>query len=326
MKKFKLYCILGLFGCICLPTEAQVTNWVGLSIAAGEWSLMPQQGKSELQMSLGAGGTLSFHYELEAKHFLFQTGVGVNSGWTQFKVPEISQVLPNQTDIQGDKLNYLYQFPNRRDAYTPINVQIPLMVGGNWSRFYFLVGAKLNINCATWAFQKSNLTTAGDYTDPTFMGLVTGVPAQQFYGPENNIVLANKGMTAMNLIDVNAAAEIGLRMGYIQTATGYDVPQSHTQYRLALFADYGLMDCHKAQYNQPLIAPSKYDPWTEYSMITGLQMNDILSTTNIAKAVNNLLVGVKFTILFQTLPEPRCVSCEKNSPLRRRKGGTKIEL
>lgn len=329
MKKFKLYCILGMFGCICLPTEARVTNWLGLSLEAGELTMMPQ--KSVLKPSLGVGGAFTVHYELEVNHFLFQTGIGANGGWTQFKVPEIaemSHILPNQRDIENQLMNYIYQFSDRRDAYAPLNAQIPLLLGGNWNRFYFLAGAKLNLNGITWTWQKSNLQTAGEYIDkqgnPIFQQPITGVPAQQFYGPEDNMILSSRSKTNLNL-DVNATAEIGIRLGYIRPATGFDVPRTDTQYRLAIFADYGLMDCHKAQKKQVLVAPSKYAPAVPESMTKGLKMNDILSTSNIAQAVNSLLVGIKFTILFEMTSSQKCVTCEKDAPLRQRKGGTKIE-
>lgn len=327
MKKFKLYCILGLFGCICLPTKANVTNWLGLSLEGAEWSLMPNQ--SELKPSLGGGGALSFHYELENKHFLFQTGAGASGGWTQFNVPEVSHTLYNQRDIQNDLMDYLYQFNDRHDTYMSINAQVPLLAGGNWNRFYFLAGAKLGINCITWTQQTTLLTTAANYKDeqgqPLYQNLITNVPAQQYYGPDNQKLLAGKGTTNLNL-NVDASVEIGVRLGFIRPANGFDVPQAHTQYRLAVFADYGLMDIHKAQKNQLLEAPKTYQPAVPNSMTKDLKLNDILSTKDVAKSVNNLMVGIKFTILFELVPAPKCVTCEKDTPLRHRKGGTKIEL
>lgn len=285
--------------------------------------------KSVLNPSLGGGGALSFHYEMEANHFLFQTGAGASGGWTQFKVPEISHTLYKQRDIQNELMNYIYQFSDRRDAYATINAQIPLLLGGNWNRFYFLAGAKLDISCATWTMQQSNLTTAAEYIDengkPIFKDLMTGVPTQQYYGPKDKKVLANNGRTTLNM-GVDASVEIGVRMGYIRSANGFDVPTSHTQYRLAVFADYGILDCHKPQKNQLLEAPKTYTPQIPNSMTDGLKMNDILSTKDIATGVNNLLVGVKFTILFELVPAPKCVTCEKDIRLRHRKGGTKIEL
>jgi hypothetical protein len=70
--------------------------------------------------------------------------------------------------------------------------------------------------------------------------------------------------------------------------------------------------------NESMIAPNK------------LILNDIMSTTGFASAVKNLMVGLKFTILFQ-IPEPgQCVICRDAyvstvGSGRVRSGGVKYE-
>ena len=64
-------------------------------------------------------------------------------------------------------------------------------------------------------------------------------------------------------------------------------------------------------------------------MVDGVVLNDVMSTDGFAKAVNNLVVGLKFTILFQ-LPEPgTCVICrdayKKSTPRYGGRRGMKYE-
>jgi hypothetical protein len=123
--------------------------------------------------------------------------------------------------------------------------------------------------------------------------------------------------TTFNL-DIAASLEIGGRLGLVTDGmAGFDVPKRKVEFRLAGFVDYGLLDIHFKRDAGALITPSTYsidatrktnpmvDP--EY-----LQMNDIMSTANFADKVNSLLVGLKFTVLFQLPEDGKCVICQDN--------------
>ena len=102
-------------------------------------------------------------------------------------------------------------------------------------------------------------------------------------------------------------------------AVGFDVPKNRVEYRLAVFADYGLFDLHtsgkalalgvvKDNLVVPIEGNIQYDHNTT-NMVENIGMYDIMSTDGFANRVSNLMVGVKFTILFQ-IPEPgQCVIC-----------------
>jgi hypothetical protein len=84
--------------------------------------------------------------------------------------------------------------------------------------------------------------------------------------------------------------------------------------------DYGLLDIHSKGTKSALKLPESYDIDPESknyiyrtrTMVDNLEMNDIMSTNGFASVVKNLVVGIKFTILFQ-LPEPgQCVICRDN--------------
>ena len=292
--------------------HAQLKHNFGLWLEGAEWSMLPQE--SELQTSMGEAGGLGFAYELQKNHFIFQTGLGVLYGQSGFRTPNAIDSVPGAIDNDGEVFTYIYDVRNRRDNYTNIAAQIPLLIGGQWNRFYFLLGAKVTLNVIQSANVTGNLTSYGLYKQYDDF---KDMREYQFF---NDKPVAYPSKVNFNSFDVDGSAEIGVRLGYLPSATGFDVPKTRVQYRLALFADYGIFDIHTPAKKTPMTVPGLYN---SQDMLSGLGMNDYLSTENAAKQVNSLLVGVKFTMLFE-LPGPRyCVMCQEHR-LSNRRGGTKI--
>lgn len=316
MKKFNLLVILAIFGAISANLSAQRLknrHSLGVWVEGAEWSMLVKD--AEFANSLGVAGVVGGAYELQRGHFLFDAGIGAGVGYGTFNTQDQSAVLKDAIDyIDEERFNFVYQMAKRSDDYTNLSLQIPVMVGGTWNRFYFLAGAKLYANMMTWTRVNGLLITYGDYA------AYDDFRDMPEYGFVSDKEATYKGRTNFNL-DVDASIELGAKLGYLEESTGYDVPKAATQYRIAVFADYGLLDLHKSQSKAALVTPTEYTPGE--GMLNGVTMNDILSTNGAAKMVNNLMVGVKFTVLFQ-LPEPRnCVICNQNR-LRSRKGRTKI--
>ena len=270
-------------------------------------------------------------YELQARskynptRFLLNVGVGAFGGLTAFaQTNEATAVLKDQYDLDGDQFDYVYDLRDRHDQYTDIALQVPLMVGVQYGKFYALIGAKVYSHFYTKSHSTGILSTYGKYSE---FDEFRDMPEYQFF---TNIALPRAGQkdpkTSLKL-DIDASIEIGGRLGVISDGTGFDVPKRTVECRLAGFVDYGLMDIHysldKPQlgafdntgavvplegnlgYNDATTAPV----YNTESMINNLVLTDIMSTSGFASKVNNLFVGLKFTILFQ-LPEPqKCVMC-----------------
>ena len=333
MKKHHSYWVL-LFALLLSSTmQARVDNYVGAYAHLGEWSLMPSN--SSYGTSFGVAGGAGFLYELQVgptygqTRFLLDLGVGVQGGQTAFKQGGNDQVeLLNQRDLQGDAFDYIYEINNRHDNYDNMAVQVPLMIGVQHRKFYMLAGVKLYANVLTKANTTAEITTYGRYQD---IPELRNMPDYQFF---NNVPLSGSTNTSLNF-DVDAAFEIGGRFGIVNDAVGYDVPKRKIEYRLAAFVDYGLLDVHTGGTNAGFIAPKVYDcnassdtyVYQTTSMIDNLQVNDIMSTTNFADKVNNFMIGLKFTVLFQ-LPQPgQCVICRDayRSSVSSRRGRLKYE-
>ena len=74
------------------------------------------------------------------------------------------------------------------------------------------------------------------------------------------------------------------------------------------------------RYNEGVTAPVL----NTTTMVDNLVMNDIMSTSGFANKVNNLVIGLKFTILFQLPEQGQCVLCKDSyQSLVRNRGGSR---
>ena len=248
-KAVKIGLLFMVFMGVVTPVSAQIENFVGAWAQGGEYSYLSnvngvlQNGRPfALRSSLGGGGGLGVMYEMRAgRHFLLDAGIGFNTSWTQFRTHrnDTSFMMPNQSDsISGLSFNYQYDLSNRRDAYLSTSLQVPLMIGGQWGNFYFLAGAKLDLPLATRSIININMDAHG-YDKMTNMllpdtlckGFVSGYPLK-----------TKKDSIKIFTPDVNLTAEIGFRLGKVYKERGYDVPDPAVQYRLALFAEVGVLN------------------------------------------------------------------------------------
>lgn len=345
VKKHQSYWLLLCALLVGGTLQAKINNYVGAYANLGEWTLLPTE--SDYGPSFGVAGGLGFLYELQAgptygqTRFLLDIGVGAQGGLTSFmQGSNMTAVLPNQLDLDGMSFDYVYELQDRHDKYSNIAVQIPLMAGVQHRKFYALAGVKVTANVFTKSHTSAILTTYGRYVD---FDDFRDMPEYQFFSGRE----LSSGVNTSLKLDVDVSAEIGGRFGVITDAVGYDVPKRKIEYRLAGFFDYGLFDIHydrdqlalgtrnpanpdqilplegNLRYNEGATAPV----YNTTSMVDNVVVNDLMSSSGFAKAVNSLVIGLKFTVLFQ-MPEPgKCVLCKDayRSLARRRSGGVKHE-
>lgn len=326
VKKLQTYCflLLALLVSGSVSAKTEVDTYVGAYAQLGEWSLLPSN--SEHAGSMGVGGGVGAQFELQLgpiyspTRFLLDVATGATGGWTAFSwAPAQTATLSNQRDLNGEAFDYVYEFLDRSDNYSNIALHVPLMVGVQHKQFYMLVGAKLGFNLWTRTTARAYATTYGVYES---IGSTKGTPMPEYQFFDKKKISTSQS-SKLNM-DVNLSFEIGARLGHFTQDIGYDVPKQRIEYRLAAFVDYGFFDIHLAGHDAAVSLPNTYDtnpssPTYVYrgtSMTDQVQLNDIMRTEGFARAVNNLMVGVKFTVLFQ-LPKAReCVACSYKSTIR----------
>ena len=334
VKKLQTYRLLLVLMLICGTVEAKVSNYFGIYAQGGEWSLMPS--RSEVGMSLGGAGGAGLVYELQAgsrygtTRFLFDVGVGAQGGVTSFRSDIPAQAAVPSIDLQGEPFDYIYDVTKRTDSYSNLAIQVPLMIGVQSGRFYMLAGVKIDANMLTKAHSTADAVTYGRYAE---YGDIRHNPDVQFF---DNCRIDSRSNVQMKL-GMDLSLEIGGRIGAAADYSGFNAnAESSIEYRLAGFVDYGISDIHYARQLPPVQSTAFYDVnpssadyiYKTTTMVDNAQLTDIMSTNGFASKVNNLVVGLKFTVLFP-LPDSseRCAICKDayGSSVRRRGGGVKYE-
>lgn len=241
------------------------------------------------QLKGGPGAGLNVTYNLEYNHFLFETGL-------DFRFLNSTSAYGFQAARQDQTYGatYSYWFDNLAETRNMMQIGLPVMFGAQFSRYYFLVGAK--VGYSLW----SNYSQRGKYdivvNDPALLEPY-GMGIYNLNGQTN---------TPIKFIqpDINLAAEIGIdldewlqaqpvkKKGRSKIKPGQRLPfgRQHIHYRVGLFAEYGLLNTN---------ATPKANPVEFNTNNIEVQRTNTLLAFNGDTKLNNLLVGAKFTVQFE---------------------------
>ena len=187
----------------------------------------------------GGGAGLDLTYSLEYGHFRFETGLDfrfLNSTSSYgFQATRIDLTY-------GAKYNYL--FDKMVEQRNMLGLGIPVMFGAQFSRYYFLLGAKLHYELPMGYSQKGLYDITVD--DPAFFEPY-GMGIHELNGQTNQAM-------KFSIPDVSAAVELGLDLDeWLQAQPdkkkakvkpGERLPfgREHVHYRVALFAEYSVLN------------------------------------------------------------------------------------
>lgn len=257
------------------------------------------------------------------KMFTFSVGVEpmfINST-TKLNDFDYSGTYSYQDDVRSLMMDYNIAFSKYKEQQNQFRVNVPIMFGGQISRYYFGVGAKAGIGLINTYSTKSDMTITA--TDPELVDVIGRVPDHNL----DNLKVKNKGKINMGL-DVTVSAEFGVVMDEWMPAAAMMIGNKKKQipmsYRLGLFLDYGVMNLNAGSTN-PKTNPLLVFKYADGSSVPGPQAdgtatmpynfnavapNSILASdrwTPSTSALNSLCVGAKFTMLFQVYPQPQPV-------------------
>lgn len=278
------------------------------------------QSNALQQLKGGPGVGLDVTYNLEYGHFLFETGL-------DFRFLNSTSAY----GFQATRLDrtygatYTYLFDNLRETRNMLEIGIPVMFGAQFSRYYFLLGAKVHYGLPMGYSHKGQYDITVDdpaYIDPYGMGIF------DLNGQTNQKMVFRQP-------DVSVAAEIGLDLDeWLQAQPdkkakkakvkpGERLPfgRQNIHYRVALFAEYGVLNTN----GTPKANPVDFDA----NAVEVKNSNTLLAMNGDTK-LNNLFVGAKFAIQFEIpgkkerpVPPPPAyaiysvVDSETNQPLEK---------
>jgi len=288
----RIYILLLCIALTASAVAAEISHQPGFWLAAGEHSLMVSDPAAVVDVQNGVGFTTSvgFDYRLQAGHFLMNTGLGVAYNRSSLRSADSQTSLPNSIDQDGYDFTFVYQFADRKDTYSSLELQLPVMFGAQFSGFYFLLGGKLSYRPIGWTNAALQVSSYGDY--PQFLDPFTGMPEHQYFGarPLLSATCSLQPSTSpLAALNATASAEIGYTIA---------LPSSGKQklLRIALYADYGIRNMmpffRGEPTSSPMVVPATFDYTDMYSP---LRINPVLSTSSSSAILRDLSVGVKLS-------------------------------
>lgn len=250
--------------------------------------------KNALQQLIGGPGAgIDFTYNLEYGHFLFETGL-------DFRYLNSSSAYGFQAERTDLTYNakYNYLFDRMTEMRHLLQVGVPVMFGAQFSRYYFLVGAKIHYSIAAPYSQKGKYdVTVYDpaFIDPYGRGIYklngeTDKPIK-FKQPDVSVA-AEFGIDLDEWLQKQPRTDKDAKKRQQQVKAGQRLPfgREHVHYRVALFAEYGVLNSN----GTPAALPMEFAG----NQVEVQKSNTMLAMNGNTK-LNNLFVGAKFTIQFE---------------------------
>ena len=254
---------------------------------------------ADLKSGTGVAANIGVGYRVYYNHFLFSTGI---EGYYLYNTHSMTGVQRNlnMIDTEGMPFTLIADASDGRDVCHSLNLNIPVLFGGEFRKFYFLLGPKFSYNFFGRTESSAMLTTKGEYE--RYIGVFEDMPNHQF---QTSPVSSGKLPLTWN-IDILAHMEIGMRLGDLISMTGADVPKSKQRFYIALYADYGILNIHRnVSTGDRLGYRETADSGLQFYMTPALLSNELRDVE-----VHQYQVGIKATILFELPQRKPCVICK----------------
>lgn len=252
------------------------------------------QGNTLQQLTGGGGAGIDLLYSMEYGKFRFETGV-------DFRFLNSTSnygFQASRTELNSNA-QYSYLFDDLKETRNIMQIGVPIMFGAQFSSFYFLAGAK--IGYSLW----SSYSQSGTYdiliNDRALVDGLYGAGIHELNG-ETNIPIR------FAQPEVSVAAEIGLDLDKwmqlppkqlsakekkkakkIEPGQRLPFGREHVHYRVALFAEYGVLNTNATPAAKPAV----------FNGDLYVQKTNTMLAMNGNTTLNNLFVGAKFTIQFE---------------------------
>ena len=238
----------------------------------------------------GPGAGFAFTYELQYSAFRFETGIDFTY-LNSTSAYEFNLMRRLTSPYPG---NYYYITDNLCETRNVGHIGVPILFGAQFSRYYFLVGAKVGYGLFSTYKQKGQYDIVVDddaLLEPYGLG-IHDVPTDA----------ADDHKFSLKQPSVSLCAEFGIDLDEWmqaqpdkkkkkQVKPGQRLPfgREYIHYKLGVFAEYGILNTNNPSGTQPLTFSST-DPMP-------VATNSMLSLKD--TKVNNLFVGVRFAVQFE---------------------------
>lgn len=260
----------------------------------------------------GGTGMLGLEYFIShPSHFNMHLGVEAmffNSFTTHDDFVLNSKLYYNDPWNTNYEMDYKMHFNNYNEQHNILSVNVPFMLGAEFNKFYFALGAKGKYSLMSYCLTNTDMTSTA--IDPSLIEGIEGLP---------NHDIGTKHFKSHNPmkfgLDVTASAEIGIIldewMPRGSTHYGRGRNRKPIHYRLGLFADYGILNQNTFSHSDMVVTfpnsvPNATGGYTvPQKELDNMHNNSLLATdVSASNPFNTLVVGIKFSVLFQVSKSP----------------------
>lgn len=202
----------------------QALEWIG----SGQYESL--QSSNGFAPAIGAG------YRYQHKAFILDLGLGVEYRCRFNRMYPVEEVLAAEVDEKNWDYEAHYTWRERRGRLQHLGINLPLMVGGEWSGICVLAGVKANIDVWGNSSEKGLATKYGVYkqtNDPIFIrdkyGFYTDKPYQE------------AAVASAMQWNVRACLELGYRLSKAQKGKKAYKKSNDPRYYVSLFAEYSVV-------------------------------------------------------------------------------------
>jgi len=268
------------------PLSPEVTNFVSLHGDAGYSSLL--HTISGQKPAVGMNANIGLDYRLLYNSFLFSVGVEGMYELNANLLDGLDRSL-QMVDTEGDLFEMHVLVNKSRDLTHMVNVNVPLLFGGEWGRFYFLVGPKVSLNLYGSTSSSARVTTYGEYDK--YYDDFYEMPNHQFV---NDQYMSSESMPLKWNLNVMAHLEIGGRVNHMYKHKQFRLNPDKVRMFVAGYVDFGLLNIHSGSEGGNLFGYRETDHGVEF------YIQPLLSSSLADNAVfRNMNIGVKYTIAFE---------------------------
>lgn len=241
--------------------------------------------------SAGMNTNIGLDYRLYRNNFLFSCGVEAMYQLNSNKMDDLD-VSIRMMDTEGDPFDMHVLLDKSSDLTHMVNMNIPLLVGGEWNRFYFMIGPKFSINLYGATASRAQYTTYGAYE--SYYDDFYDMPNHQF---ESGRTVSSGTMALKWNFNIMAHVEIGGRLDHFKPHKIFRLHPSRTRMYLAAYMDFGLLNVHSGGPGSPVFEYRETDKGVQF-YVQPLMLSDLSANA----IFRNLNVGIKYTIAFE-LPQ-----------------------
>jgi hypothetical protein len=300
-KTHKLLFVLCLIVSFQFNLSAQTTHNIYLGATGGYSSFLLKDAPG-FTASGSWGGGFGAGYELNARAFILQLGAEftyLNAGLGLENFTQQVDLIDDDNPSESYTGNYA--FSGNSDHYRFGNLNVPLMFGFRVGSFYLLAGGKVGFSLSARSATTTTVLSSGTY--PGYIDDFEDMPNHSF-----SETIEKNEFTGKFPINAYLSGELGFYLNAEPAKkTKYYVASSagKTKYRVSVFADYGMMNLRGNTINESLTinredVTSPYRPY----------LNSLIRSENMRGSVlNNLFVGLRFTVLFGFEQERKGCGC-----------------